>query len=145
MAQDLPYRARAIEPGDEKLIFATWLNSFEPYRDRRVPRDLYYAEQHALISKLLAESVKSGHGLVACTKDDPSMIVGWLSGRPGGVLDYVFVKSIYRRMGVAKFLLDSFNVRPMAAFTHYTEVVPMLRIAGLLPNGAVYNPYLTRR
>lgn len=143
MAQNLPYRIRAYQPSDEKIVFATWLNSFEPFRDRRVPRDTYYAEHHNFINRRLAAAVASGHFLVACSKDDPETVFGWVCGgvdEHGKFIDYVYVKSLFRRMGIGRALLNAFGY--VALFSHYTDAVPWLRLSGLLPPNAIYNPYL---
>ena len=155
MAQELPaapYRIRGYLPSDSALIYATWLNSFEPYRDRRVPRDLYYTAQHDLITKLMRDSVLTGHVLVACNATDPEHVMGWLVGdyRPdtlgGRVLHYVFTKALYRHMGVASALLKQFtSTAPVVAYTHHTESVHGMRLGGLLPAAAVYNPYLLHK
>lgn len=157
MAQDLPserpYRVRAYQAADAPFIYATWLNSFKPYRDRRVPRDLYYTEQHNLITRLMRDSVQTGFTLVACNRDDADQTLGWLVGdyRPdttgGRVLHYVFTKALYRGMGVAAALLKQFahEAAPITGFTHHTPAVPFLRMTGLLPAAAIYNPYLLHK
>lgn len=125
---------RIKQPADEAYIYATWLNSFEPHRDRRVTRDVYYVEQHALVKELLA----SDQILVAVDPTDESLIFGWLAGAElpvGRVLDYVFTKSHYRRVGVARGLLDVFGA--VDAYTHLHPIVS----AKLTP-GATFDPYL---
>lgn len=137
-----PFRIREVDPkNDEACILATWLNSFEPHRDRRVPRDLYYRFQHERIEQRLWRASGLGTALVACFKDDPTQIMGWLVGQPdhSNTLDYVFTKSIYRRFGIATALLKQFG--KVSTFTHYTDAVPYLKLAALLPAEATYNPY----
>jgi len=71
--------------------------------------------------------------LMAVAADDPEQVFGWLFGGapPAHRLDYVYVKPIYRRLGVARALLSAFG--PVQVYTHAGEL--------LLPD-AEYNPYL---
>lgn len=131
--EGLPLIVRPFRPSDESFVFASWLNSHAPNRDMRIPRDIYYQEQHALIRELLSTDTF----LIAAEKGDPELIFGWLAGAElsiGRVLDYVFVKPTYRRMGVARALLEDFG--PIDAYSHAGPVSPRL-----LPD-AVFDPYL---
>lgn len=128
-----PLVIRPFRPDDEALVFASWLNSHAPNRDMRISRDIYYQEQHALIRELMSTDTF----LMAADREDPKLLFGWLAGDElpiGRVLDYVFVKPTYRRMGVARALLDEFG--KVDAYSHAGPVSPRL-----LPD-AVYDPYL---
>jgi len=133
MARKLPMVIRPFRPDDEAFVFSSWLNSHLPNRDIRIPKAIYYQEQHALIRELMSTDTF----LVACAPDDPNLIFGWLAGAElsvGRVLDYIFVKPTYRRFGVARALLDDFG--KVEAYSHAGPVS-----ARLLPD-AVYDPYL---
>jgi GNAT superfamily N-acetyltransferase len=128
-----PYLIRNLVSADEPFVYSAWLHSFEPHRDRRISRDLYYQEQHALITALLA--APTGLRLVAASREDTRQLFGFLCGARlsvGTVLDYVYVKPIYRRMGIASALVRELG-NPDAV-THHTPDL------GAYP--AVFDPYL---
>jgi GNAT superfamily N-acetyltransferase len=133
-----PYVIRNLVPGDEPFVYASWLHSFEPFRDRRISRDIYYQEHHALIAGLLDKP--SGLRIVAASREEPKLLFGFLFGARlsvGTVLDYVFVKPIYRRMGIASALLRELG--PADAVTHHTTDLNSLLGLG---TRATYDPYL---
>ena len=139
----IPVLLRAYVPTDANFVFASWLNAFEPHRDPGVARDLYYQEQHVLIANLMAASTETR--LVAVAPDYPDQILGYLFGvilPVGKVIDWLYVKPIYRRLGVARALLTTFGDprEGVAAYTHVPASPPAL-IRRLAP-GAVYDPYL---
>lgn len=136
-----PIKIRPYKDTDQAFVFASWLHSFEQDRDKRVGRDLYYQEQHTLVAELL------GHRntiLIAVHPEDDNMLYGFLVGGAlpvGRVLDYVFVKPVYRRMGIARALLAQFGTYD--AYTHSTHAG-----RAFVPQEAVFDPYLlhaTRR
>lgn len=133
MDRKLPLVIRLFRPDDEAFIFASWLNSHLPNRDMRISKAIYYQEQHALIRELMSTDAF----LVAADPEDTNLIFGWLAGAElsvGRVLDYIFVKPPYRRMGIALKLLKDFG--PVDAFTHWSPV------AEKLVPGSTYDPYL---
>ena len=134
----LPFITRPMQRSDESLVYATWLNSLEPSRDRSIARSVFYARHHALIERRLQEAMAHGTALVACAEDDPTQVFGWVVGVPG-TLDYVFVKSLYRNFRIATSLLRSFGL--YTAYTHNTPNWRDLRAAGLVPLTATYDPY----
>jgi GNAT superfamily N-acetyltransferase len=132
----LPYMIRAYRSSDAHFVYASWLHSFERFRDFRVNRDVYYQEHHSLVTSLMG--ALTGVRLVAASKEDPDQIFGWLFGAKlavGTVLDYAFVKPIYRKLGLAKALVHELG--EPEAYTHRTDMTHRL-----VPSSAVFDPYL---
>lgn len=114
-------RIRPMEPGDRNFILSSWLRSYigknvaqgkDGYADVRA----YFYEDYAPVIRDLVERSTI---LVACLEDEPSSIVAWLAAEGDDIIHYVLVKPRWRRLGVAKWLLqDLASVR--AHFTHVT-------------------------
>lgn len=104
---------------DEPFIFSSWLKSFR-LNDRR-PGPRYYREQHNTIERLLKESSVK----VACLAATPHIIIGW-SAINGQACHYVYVKSPFRRMGIARTLLASIDPTKTVTYSHKTERTPDL-------------------
>lgn len=135
----LPIVIRPLAESDIPLVYATWLNSFAPHRDKSIPAQVFYERHHDAIEQRLKVSLETGGALAACSPDDQLQVFGWAVGVPGA-LDYVFVKSLYRRLGVGAELLrrytNAFNV-----FTHTTPSFRYMRAGGCVPLNVAYDPY----
>lgn len=127
---------RGPHPEDVNFIYASWLrglyygNTF--YGE--IPKDIFMANYHKVLEVLLSKATVR----VACLKDDPEVILGYSITRytsTGDVaLDWIFVKSAWRRIGIGKSLVqDNTNV-----VTHMSKVGKSLK-----PMNWVYNPFLT--
>lgn len=122
-------------PEDVNFILATFLrglyygDSWFSHIDKKIFMDNY---KH-VAQKILATSVVK----VACLKEDPNIIVGYsvLSADYEAVV-WVFVKSAWRRQGVARSLVPA---HPLYV-THLTKLGLQL-----LPklSGALFNPFKT--
>ena len=81
--------------------------------------------------------------LVACDPVDPNVIYGYLvMGEVAGedVVHYVYIKSAFRQMGIAKMLAKSAHLNlDKFSFTHWTYSTDWL--VEKLPGGT-YVPYL---
>ncbi len=119
---------REAKATDEPFIYATWLKS---YRNSEFARhqtsDLYYAHQHDLIEKLMQGNQVN----VAVIDESPDVVLGWACGRDG-ILQYVYTKKAFRRLGIARKLTHPWNP---CIYTHRTLMTP------LLLKSAHYDPY----
>jgi hypothetical protein len=125
---------RGPHPDDINFIYASWLrglyygNTF--YGE--IPQDIFMANYQKVLQSLLMRATVR----VACLKEDPEVILGYSVTRTtdaGETLDWIFVKSAWRRIGVAKSLLPN----KISAVTHMSKVGKSLK-----PKDAVYNPFL---
>ncbi len=133
------FTIRDAEEGDRPFIFSTWLRGMF-YGNQwfgQVPKDIFMANYHRVIENLLESPgtiVK-----VACLTDDKDIILGYSVYRDAGdgsVLDYVFVKQAWRKVGIGKSLVPS----DVKAVTHLTEQGRAM-LKTKLPN-AHFNPFL---
>lgn len=105
--EQIPLIIRPMQPGDVPLVLNSWLKS---YRDCPATwgtaNDVYFRTQKAVISKLLSRC----NVAIACDPDDAEQIFGWLAWEDGEkdiVVHYIYVKSLFQRMGVASRLWES--------------------------------------
>lgn len=117
---------------DAPFILSSWFESYWKNHARRtgINYEAYRAHQDALIKALIVRSKV----YVAYPSHLPDEIVGY-SVLEGNVLHYVYVKSVYRRMGVATGLVR----KAARIYTHAAEK-PGRRFAESL--GLQFNPYL---
>lgn len=133
-------RLRPFVTDDARCVVSDWVRS---YASNRVGPPLlgpvYKAGQTALVERLL----KRCDVLVATHADTPDLILGWcVAERHSDALlvHFAYVKSAFRRLGVASLLLAGFGWgrgQPL----HYTHHVAFTKTHGRRM-GAVFNPYL---
>ncbi len=110
---------REATEGDINFIFASWLKSYRNSPDAaRIRTRVYYLHQHPRIEQILLRSKT----IVASTKDDPNHIVGYIVIEKPNTLHYIYVKQIYRNLGIAKQLLSQILDHPpdVLTYTHST-------------------------
>jgi hypothetical protein len=140
MSEKLVVKIRPALEADASFIFNSWLKSFrENGIARPVSNEVYFAEQHKLIEKLLKRCTT----VIACNPTDPAQIFGWACfERVDGifVLHYVYIKHPYRLLGLAKELLKEANhdFTTAGLFTHWTAAALKLHEKKNL----LYHPYI---
>jgi len=130
---------RDFAVGDEAFILSTWLKGLLYGGDqvyRRIPKDIYFSNQHKLIERILTSP--QAEIRLAVLKEDPDVILGYSVYRvleSAFVLDWVFVKKEWRGVGIAKSLMPPI----VTAVTHLTRIG-----AGILEKNpkVIFNPYL---
>lgn len=112
---------REPHPNDTNFILSTWLrglyygNSF--YNE--IDQDSYFTNYDSIIKKILTKPdviVK-----VCCLKEDDQVILGYCVAEKKEnyfICHWVFVKSIWRSIGIAKDLLNFFDIDVV---THLTD------------------------
>lgn len=89
-------------PADLPAVINAWVSEHRHSPAARFVRDReYFADQRALVVDLLHSSFT----LVACAPDDESHIYGFICYGPANTIHWVYVKSAYRRIGLADALL----------------------------------------
>lgn len=145
-----PLRIRDWDLEDWPFVLSSWLRS---YHDRPsespavdVPNELYFADagQHGIVTSIFNDV--DTRIVVACSEDDWRAIFGWAAFGPTepATLHYVYVKSPYRKLGVARALLSRLTDEPQPETihcTHWTRALRTWRARGL---PYVYNPYALR-
>lgn len=136
---------REANESDHACIYATWLRSYRHSSSfaRNVHEGVFFAQHHAIIEALLAQS----RVLIATIEEDTSVILGWCCYEPGesvaglevpAVVHYVYVKPSFRKSGVASKLLDGVVIDG-AMYTHDTN--HLRGYIGTKIRKMVFNPY----
>lgn len=129
---------REYRETDKNFILATWLRGLyygEPWY-QQIPKEVFMTSYHAHLESLMSRP--DTYIRIACLEDEPDVILGYAVFIETGdtvALSWVFVKSPFRKIGIAKGLLP-INI---SAVTHLTRVGASL--LNKLP-GIVFNPFL---
>lgn len=125
---------------DRNFVLATWLRGLY-YGDSwfsQIPKGIFMENHHKALEKVLNSS--STKIKVACLKDDLDTILGYsvyhVSGDEMVALDWVFVKSNWRNIGVATSLIPA----KTQAYTQITKAGAS--IVKVKAPHLVFNPYL---
>lgn len=136
----LPILYRPAIEEDRPFIFNSWLKAFRKGTlSANVDNSIYYTNHHSLVERILSKSKT----IICCNSDDPSIIYGYVTYQEVDgqfVLHFVYVKHIYRKLGLARQLLaetgHDFNL--LGCYTHQTNV-------GIVKEekyNLVYHPYI---
>lgn len=101
------YQERPLLPSDLPFIFKNWLNvHHKQYPNCLRPFQLYQQAQRPIIQQLL-DNAKTD---IVCHIDDPDTIIGFINYHYFNdylILNWMHIKSLYRKQGIAKQLLDN--------------------------------------
>lgn len=136
-------RLRDYSPSDLNFVLATWLRGAY-YGDTwfsQIPKNIFMEQYHHVLTQFLArEGVKVK---VACLIEDPDVILGYSVSRniklgeaDISILDWVFVKSAWRKIGIAKMLIPA----RINACTHLTKTG--LAIKNQKLPDVIFNPFV---
>jgi GNAT superfamily N-acetyltransferase len=111
---------REMRETDRHFVLSSWVRSFasksSDARDYEGPaRGLFSADYAPVVRALVARSTI----LVACLKDEPDTVIGWLAVE-GDALHYALVKPRWRRLGVAAWMLKDYAALAVVT-THRTS------------------------
>ena len=111
---------------DLAFITSTWMQSYYPQCG--LGFDDYKHFQNKLVKGLLSRS----YNLVACDDSDHNLIFGWVSYDEylnDPVVHYIYVKALYRRMGISKQLMAEVmgNDKDYYYYTHKPEKPSILK------------------
>jgi len=108
------YFIRTSNPDDQPFIYSTFLRSLYYGNSwfTLIKKDSFMKNYHRVVEALLQNSQID----VACLKEDPSVILGYVIHR-ANLLHFVFVKKVWRKIGIAKSLIPS----KIDTVTHLTK------------------------
>lgn len=117
---------------DAPFILSTWLNGLYYGNDwiREIEKNIFMKVYHDVIERKLYQPgvlVK-----VACLKEEHDVILGY-SVYEGQILHYVFVKPVWRRIGLARDLVPD----DITVTSHLTGVGRSIK-----PERVSFNPFL---
>lgn len=131
---------RGIQEDDLHFIFSSWLKSYRSSNfAKNITNTIYFDQQHKLIEHLLSSS----QVVIACRKEDPKEIFGYIvASKIGNVfaVHYVYVKHLFRHLGIGKLLLNSLNPQDAQAMCYTHDTPTATRLAAKF--GLVYHPFL---
>lgn len=111
---------------------ATWLRGLY-YGDtwyKDIPKDIFMKNYHDVLDHIMSNATIK----IACLKEEPDVILGYvLTNNDGLTLHWIFAKTVWRKIGIAKSLLI---VKPTAV-THISKLGK-----AIMPPSCVYNPFL---
>lgn len=116
---------------DEPFIYATWMRGLKHANDvyKQIDKIEYDRGQRKVIETIL----KIGTVMIAALKEDPDVILGYSVTR-NPIIDWVFVKMPWRRLGLATELLK--HLEPQSV-SHITYVGNSIR----LKKNLKFDPY----
>ena len=140
----LPIKLRPALQTDRNFIKSCWMKSFmETPQGRSMKPSIYKKFQGKLVEDLLNKSIV----MILCNEEVEDEIYTFISYRkPNGVMiiDYIYTKHPYRKMGLAKLLInkiiESTEENDSVFYTHNRWKNDIPRAI----NGVdfIYNPYL---
>jgi hypothetical protein len=132
-----------INEEDRNFILATWLRGLY-YGDTfysQIPKTIFMENYHRILERFVDGELATIK--VACLKEDPSVILGYSVTRSAtlgeaeiSIVDWVFVKTAWRGIGIAKMLTP----KKINACTHLTKLGSSI-IKHKMPN-IIFNPFL---
>jgi len=144
---------RGPDGDDLHFVLSSWLQSYRLSSPCiNIPPHVYFKEQESKIKNLIVDSQL----LIACNKLDPGQIFGWACFQPD-VFHYVYVKSTFRKNGIARELFRRSGMPTDKEFfythtpyifyknTYETEYRQGTFRAERLCKNGIYNPYLLER
>jgi hypothetical protein len=131
---------RDYRPSDHNFIMATFLRGLY-YGDSwfsLIPKNIFMTSYHPAAERIVA---KPGVTIkVACLRDEPEVILGYsiyrvlqVQNQEVTVLDWIFCKTAWRNIGIAKSLMPA----QVHAVSHLTKTGKSL----LNKIGAIFNPF----
>jgi hypothetical protein len=127
------YQTRSYQKNDESFIYATWLKGlyFGNELIHQVPHKIYYPSYHQVIESILGR--KDVRVTCACLKEDPDVILSYCVVEKDCILHWVFTKSGFRKMEIAKSIIPS-TIQYVTTLTKLGKIVK--------PKTWVFNPFL---
>jgi hypothetical protein len=127
---------RNYMPEDRSFILACWLRGLY-YGNTffgEIPKSIFMEHYHKVLERFIDNPKVTI--TVSCLKDDPQVILGYsvtrVSAKGEKVLDWVFVKTAWRQIGIAKSLVPS----DLQVVSHVTKLGRILK-----PSHVTYNPF----
>lgn len=118
---------------DLNFVLSTWLKSYYEEQKRNGSKGVIYPKDDVFFQghqAKIKEILKTAECSIATAPDDDSQILGWACFEKG-IVHYIYVKQVFRKLGVAKRLMPA----QVNSYSHHT------RYSRYLNNGLTYDPY----
>lgn len=105
---------RKFRESDTAIIYDTWPKGawYAKATPVQTDRDLWFDSFYAYMQSILERATV----VIACLSTDPDFIVGY-AVMDGDNLEWIYVKSMFRQQGVAKFLLKNLPIEAVNTST----------------------------
>jgi len=134
---------------DRTFVRSTWSRAFKQSNDA----GLIHTDDWALVMHRQFDRILDRPGaraIIACDRDDPTFLYGWIAGDTSGrdrVVFFTYVKEPYRRRGIGRALFLELGLDAHTPFTYVCRT-PMtldrhLHLRRRLPL-ARFNPHVVR-
>lgn len=123
-----PIAARIATSEDLPFVYSSWFKSHRPYAKH---------VSASILTEEIRRLVQRSKIIVAVSADYPDEILGYSVSDGGDVLHFAYVKSVYRRMGIGRGLVQN-------KFKWYTHWMGEQGRTFADVMNLTYNPYLTR-
>lgn len=131
---------RSANKDDIPFVYSTWLRSYKHSSPvtRCIRSDAFYAGHQKILDSIL--SSEGVTVVIACDREDLNLIFGFLAYEPE-IVHFVYIKKPFRKMGIAKKLLESQKIElNKCKTTHVTDEMLEMWTAG--KTNIEYDPYL---
>lgn len=131
---------RLANTDDMNFIYSTWLKSYRHSSNfaKKLSNEVFYEWHHKVIDRFLD---RGGSITIAHPIGEPSVILGYLCAEkePAAIIQYIYVKKPFRKMGIAKTLHKQCTLAGPYSFSHWTLDTDWIikKLTDL-----IYNPYL---
>lgn len=126
-----PWELRPMRESDRHYVLSSWLRSYQECPEfRGLRRAVYFAIYEPLVKAMLARSTVA----VATLPGAEDIVIGWMAVEDD-LLHYVLAKPRWRKLGVARWLLESMADIPVT-YTH----APPLGLLAKVPGSWTYDP-----
>jgi hypothetical protein len=135
---------RPADSSDVPFVFSTWLRSykFDSPATGSIRQDIFFKNHQTTLERIFARPAVQV--IVACNKDDPTSILGYIAFETNEVLHFCYVRRNWRvEDALRNALLDEAKIShdlDNCQFSHYMNWMIDARRAGQMKG--LYNPYL---
>lgn len=113
----IPIHIRRATDDDIPFIATGWLQSYRSARDMLgVHPAIYYETQRPIIDGLIKHCVTD----VVVSDADDRQLLAFMNYISDSIINYIYVKSLFRQMGIAHMLVSSVVKRKPAIMTMHT-------------------------
>lgn len=132
----IPFAIREPVPADLNFIIDTWLKSFRQH-SKTFKSYISTKDYNEFYRKVILSVLQKSNVYIAHSIEDQSQIYGYAVVNQD-VVHYIYVKSPFRRFGIAKSLCEIMSSnQEINCYTHYTHYAKNL----VQKMDARYNPF----
>jgi len=121
---------------DSDFVFSSWISSYQNSEfAKNIFLPIYQTNHRDLINKVLFNNNQT-NAYIAVNKHDSNQFYGYAVGT-ADCLHFIYVKKIFRRLGIGTILLKELNLPKRVEYSHYLAPIEHL----MRRKEAFYNPY----